>query len=136
MVKRNSLVLLIVAMLSAALVAAQQTPDENMMSMAQTQDMMQTCNQMKSQMQNMMSSCQQMMGDMMPMMQMRGLPGMVQGGKMEMQDIVGGSMMGGWMTPFGGWNFGSVLWIIITIGLAVLIWLWIMKLWRDLFGKR
>ena len=54
-------------------------------------------------------------------------------GMMGMMQMMGGGMMGPWA---GGWGFGSVLWTIIVIGLAVLIWLWVIKLWRDLFARK
>jgi hypothetical protein len=136
MAKTISLVFLLATMLFSEVAFAQQTPDETMMTAAQNQDMLQTSQQMKGQMQNMMNSCQQMMGDMMQMMpmmmQMHGYR-MTRGGKME--DMMGGVMIGSGMGSWTG-GVGSVLWTIIMIGLAVLIWLWIIKLWRELLQKK
>jgi len=36
----------------------------------------------------------------------------------------------------GGMMFGGILWIIILLGLAVLIWLWVIKLYRELYRKK
>ncbi|HLF54466.1 MAG TPA: hypothetical protein VI612_01980 [Candidatus Nanoarchaeia archaeon] len=74
-----------------------------------------------------------------------------EGGMMPMMmDMMGGGMMGpGMMGGYGGqmmggygmmgstiWGFGSVLWTLIFVGLLLVVWLWVFKLWRDLFGRR
>ena len=71
---------------------------------------------------------------MMPMMMNMMGGGMMQGGMMG--NFGGGNMMGGMDSWAGSWGFGSVLWIIIAIGLAVLVWLWVIKLWREVFRKK
>ena len=40
-----------------------------------------------------------------------------------------GGMMGGW---FG---FGWVLGLLFMLGIVTLVWLGVIKLWRDVFGK-
>ncbi len=56
----------------------------------------------------------------------------------------GGGMMG--MMGFGGygsgmmgsfgWGFMGLLWWIIAIGLVVLVWLWVIKLWKEVTGRK
>ena len=64
--------------------------------------------------------------------------GMMGGGMMNM---IGGNMMGSGMIGnlgygFGYWNFLNVLYIILLIGLIILVYLWIVKLWNDIKNKR
>lgn len=75
--------------------------------------------------------CGQNVGGMMGMM----------GGYNMMQNIgnVGGysmmqEMMGNW--SYGWWNFWSFLTIVLLIGLIVLVYLGIIKLWKDLFQTK
>jgi hypothetical protein len=44
----------------------------------------------------------------------------------------GGQMMGG----YGMWGFGSILWTIVLVGLVILVWLWVVKLWKEVFGRK
>jgi len=37
---------------------------------------------------------------------------------------------------YGGSSVGSVLSLIFFIGLTLLVWLWVIKLWRDLHKKK
>ncbi len=64
--------------------------------------------------------------------------GMMGGGMMNM--MMGGNMDYGMMNAgygFGYWNFLSILYTLLVIGLVILVYLGIVKLWRDLFhGKR
>lgn len=54
---------------------------------------------------------------------------------------LGGEMMNGMMEG-GLWHMGAapwlatVVWAVILVGLAVLVWLWVIKLYRQLFGKK
>lgn len=75
-----------------------------------------------------MMYCGQMYGGMMPMM------GMMGGGMMGpgMMGGYGGQMMG-WS---GMWGFTGILWFLIVIGLVILVWLWVIKLWKDVFGRK
>jgi hypothetical protein len=65
-------------------------------------------------------------------------PGMMHGGMMG-PGMMGGPGMtqGGQMMGWSGmWTFTSVLWTIILVGLVILVWLWVIKLWRDVFGRK
>lgn len=59
---------------------------------------------------------------MMPMMM-----NMMGGGKM-----IGYGMMGKAGYGFGYWNFVNVLHIILLIGLIILVYLWILRLWKNM----
>lgn len=67
-----------------------------------------------------------------------GSSGMMSGGMMSM--MMGGNMgygmMGNYGYGFGYWNFVNVLYAILLIGLIVLVFLGIAKLWKDLFKKK
>ena len=65
-----------------------------------------------------------MMG-MMPMMSM-----------MTRNNIMDTGMMGNYPFAIGYWNFLNVLYAILLIGLIVLVFLGIVKLWKDLFRKK
>lgn len=65
-------------------------------------------------------------GDMMGMMSMMG------GGMMSGQNMQG-SMMGSGGSGFG--YFINVLFIILLIGLIILVYLWIIKLWKNMKNK-
>src|SRR3989344_1846684 len=67
-------------------------------------------------------------GDMMGMMSMMG------GGMMGGQNVQG-SMMGSGGFGFGYWNFINILYIILLIGLIILVYLWIIKLWKNIKNK-
>ena len=64
--------------------------------------------------------------------------GMMGGGMMSM--MMGGNMdygmMGNYRYGFSYWNFLNVLYAILLIGLIVLVFLGIIKLWKDLFRKK
>ena len=45
-----------------------------------------------------------------------------------------GGMMGGWGNY--GLNGGATLWMIILLGLVVVVWLWVIKLFKEVFKKR
>ena len=45
--------------------------------------------------------------------------------------MMGGGMMGGF-----GWGLSMLLWTAIVVGLALVIWLWVIKLWRETFRKK
>ncbi len=68
--------------------------------------------------------------------------GMMGGGMMNMmmsgqnsQTSMMQGMMGNWGYP-GYWNLLNVLCVILLIGLIILVYLWIIKLWRDFYGKK
>ena len=64
--------------------------------------------------------------------------GMMCGGMMSM--MMGGNMgygmMGNYGYGFGYWNFLNVLYSILLIGLIILVYLGIIKLWRNLYQKK
>ena len=35
-----------------------------------------------------------------------------------------------------GFGFGGFLWYAILLGLAVIVWLWVIKLFREVSGKK
>jgi len=47
--------------------------------------------------------------------------------------MMGSGMMGSGMMGFGG---GSILVTALFVGLVLLVWLAVFKLWKDLFGTR
>jgi len=68
--------------------------------------------------------CQENSGGMMPMMMnMMGSGNMMDSG-----------MMGGMYGGMGGWF--SPLYTILLIGLIILVYLWIVKLWKDIQSRR
>jgi len=48
----------------------------------------------------------------------------------------GYGMMGNYGYGFGYWSFINFLSIVLLLGLIILVYLWIMKLWRDVFKKQ
>ncbi len=68
---------------------------------------------------------------------MMGSGGMM--GMMPMMNMMGGqttlqtNMMGNW--GYGYWNFLNVLYVILLIGLITLVYLWIVKLWKNMNDK-
>ena len=66
--------------------------------------------------------------------------GMMGGGMMNMMmgggNMMGSGMMGNLGYNFGYWSFLNVLYAILLIGLIILVYLGIIKLWKDLFQKR
>lgn len=68
-------------------------------------------------------------GDMMG----GGMMNMMMGGDM-MGNVMGYGMMGN--LGYGGyWSIVNLLSTILLIGLVILVYLWIIKLWRDIKGK-
>ncbi len=72
--------------------------------------------------------------------------GMMGGGMMNMMmgsnmmgsgsmGMMGSGMMGNWGYGFGYWNFINILYIILLTGLIILVYLWILKLWRNIQSK-
>ena len=76
-----------------------------------------------------------MMGRMMPMMRM--MMGNNQGFGMMGSSSYGmmGSNYGMMGYGYGYWNFLNVLYVLLLIGLIVLVYLGIVKLWRGIYGK-
>ncbi|MDP3765957.1 MAG: hypothetical protein Q8R04_05580 [Nanoarchaeota archaeon] len=64
--------------------------------------------------------------------------GMMGGGMMNMMmgGNIGYGMMGNYGYGFGYWNFLNVLYVILLIGLIILVWLWIIKLWKSIKNKK
>ena len=55
------------------------------------------------------------------------------------QDIQSGTMqgmIGDWGYGLGYWNFMNVLYVVLLIGLIILVYLWIIKLWKDFYGRK
>ncbi|MBI2107138.1 hypothetical protein HYT57_04075 [Candidatus Woesearchaeota archaeon] len=66
---------------------------------------------------------------MMSMMNMMGSGGMM--------NMMGGNMMSyGMMGNYGYWNFLSILYTALVIGLVILVYLWIIKIWKSMEGKK
>lgn len=69
------------------------------------------------------------------------LGGMMNGGMMSMMgsrfgtNMMGQGMMGNYGYGFGYWSFVNVLYVILLIGLIILVWLWIIKLWKGINSK-
>ena len=61
--------------------------------------------------------------------------GMMGYGGMMGNYMMGSGMMGNWGYSFGYWNFINVLYIILLIGLIILVYLWILKLWKNMQNK-
>lgn len=59
------------------------------------------------------------------------------GGMMNMMmgSNFGYGMMGNYGYGLGYWSFLNFLSLVLVIGLIVLVYLWIMKLWKDVFRK-
>lgn len=66
-------------------------------------------------------------GDSMGMPMMMDMMG---SGMMDGQNVQS-SMMGSRRYSFSYWNFINILYIILLIGLIILIYLWIIKLWKN-----
>ncbi|HLC62549.1 MAG TPA: hypothetical protein VJI52_06040 [Candidatus Nanoarchaeia archaeon] len=65
--------------------------------------------------------------------------GMMGGGMMSMMvggNTMGYGMMGNYGYGFGYWNFLNVLYVLLLIGLIILVFIGIIKLWKDLFRKK
>ena len=45
------------------------------------------------------------------------------------------NMMGSW-GYLGYWGLLDTLYIILLVGIIVLVYLWIVKLWKDSYGKK
>jgi len=59
--------------------------------------------------------------------------GVAYGGKTQMMN---GGMFGyGMMGNYGYWGFYNFLTIALFIGLVILVYLWIIKIWKDIFRK-
>lgn len=61
------------------------------------------------------------------------------GGMMGGQNVQGGMMqgtMGNWGYNLGYWGFVNVLYVILLIGLVILVYLGIIKLWKSMNNKR
>ncbi|MBI2652479.1 hypothetical protein HYX00_03345 [Candidatus Woesearchaeota archaeon] len=64
--------------------------------------------------------------------------GMMGGGMMNM--MMGGNMgygmMGNYGYGLGYWSFVNILYTILLIGLIILVYLWILKLWKNMPKKK
>jgi hypothetical protein len=78
-------------------------------------------------------------GGMMNMMMGNNMMGSgvmmnMMGGQTPQTNMMQG-MMGNWGYGFGYWNFINVLYVILLIGLIILVYLWIVKLWKNMQKK-
>ena len=65
--------------------------------------------------------------------------GMMGGGMMNMMmggNMMGSGMMGNYGYGFGYWNIFNVLYAVLLVGLIILVFLGIMKLWKGLFRAK
>ena len=60
-----------------------------------------------------------------------GMMNMMMGMQNPMQTNLPQGMMGNLGSGFGYWNFLNVLYAILVIGLIILVYLWIFKLWKK-----
>lgn len=84
-----------------------------------------------------------MMGMMMSGMMGGGMMNMMRGNMMGLggtnmmgTNAIGSGMMGNLGYNVGYWNFVNVLYLILLIGLIILVYFWIIKLFRDSKKKR
>ncbi len=72
--------------------------------------------------------------------------GMMDGGMMNMMmgdnmmssggmGMMGSGMMGNSGYGFGYWSFINVLYVILLVGLIILVYLWIIRLWKNMQNK-
>ena len=61
-----------------------------------------------------------------------GESGGMMGGNMMGGNMMGYGMMGNFGYGFGYWNFLNILYILLFIGLIILVYLWIFKLWKNM----
>ena len=65
--------------------------------------------------------------------------GMMKEGMMNMMmdgNMMGHGMMGNLGYGFGYWSLLNILYIVLLIGLIILVYLWVVKLWKDVKNKR
>lgn len=65
--------------------------------------------------------------------------GMMGGGMMNMMgsgNTMCSGMMGSWGYGFGYWNFINILYAVLLVGLIILVYLWIIKLWKNMQNKK
>ena len=55
------------------------------------------------------------------------------GMKMPIRNMMGYGMMD---QGYGYWNFVNFLSVVLTIGLIILVYLWIIKIWKEVFRKK
>ncbi|MBI2653705.1 hypothetical protein HYX02_02730 [Candidatus Woesearchaeota archaeon] len=53
---------------------------------------------------------------------------------MAMYNMMGYGMMGN--LGYGYWSFLNFFTTLLVVGLVILVYLWVIKLWREVFGKR
>ena len=63
--------------------------------------------------------------------EMMGMMNMMDGGMMG-----SGEMMGNSGSVFGYWSFINILYIILLIGVIILVYIWIVKLWKSMKIRR
>ena len=68
---------------------------------------------------------------MMGIMPIRGM----MGGRNMMNSGGMTDMMGGWGYGFGYWSVFSILYLILLVGLIILVYLWIVRLWKNVNKK-
>ena len=66
-----------------------------------------------------------------------GMMGMMSGGMTKMMgtNMMNFGMMGNYGTGFGYWSFFSILYLILLIGITILVYLWIAKIWKEIKKK-
>ena len=58
--------------------------------------------------------------------------GMMGGGMMMGNNMMGSGMMGNFGYGFWYWNFINILYVILLMGLTILVYFWIIKLWKNM----
>ena len=53
----------------------------------------------------------------------------------EVQDMIFNMMGYGMMDGYGYYGFTGLLFSLLLIGLVILVYLWVAKLWREVFRK-
>jgi len=74
------------------------------------------------------------MGGSGGMMSMMNMMSQMMSGRTPNTNVMQG-MMGSWY-GYGYWNFVNALYAILLIGLVILAYLWVVRLWKDLPKKR
>jgi hypothetical protein len=73
------------------------------------------------------------------MMGSGGMMNMMMGGNImgsSGMNMMESGMMGNWGYGFSYRNFINVLYVVLLIGLIILVYFWIIKLWRDSYAKK
>ena len=79
--------------------------------------------------------CNEDIGGMVDSGSMMGMAPMMMGGGMMSWQAPQTNMVGSW-GYLGYWGLLDTLYIILLVGIIVLVYLWIVKLWKDSYGKK